>query len=138
MVSIKISRGKFPRPGPDTSALRMLERLTAVKTKNSQEQPQFSPPPPLECKTNTFAKSDSDLLKKYGRDISCKVAECYRHLYGGGQVCAPDHTIVCKILQLCRAISSLTFDVSPVHLLKRPYFQGALSSSDDGYCAYWS
>ena len=30
MVSIKISRGKFPRPGPDTSALRMLERLTAV------------------------------------------------------------------------------------------------------------
>ena len=31
MVSIKISRGKFPRPGPDTSALRMLVRLTAVK-----------------------------------------------------------------------------------------------------------
>ena len=33
MVSIKISRGKFPRPGPDTSALRMLGRLTAVKFK---------------------------------------------------------------------------------------------------------
>ena len=31
MVSVKISRGKFPRPGPDMSALRMLERLTAVK-----------------------------------------------------------------------------------------------------------
>ena len=31
MVAIKISRGKFSRPGPDTSALRMLERLTAVK-----------------------------------------------------------------------------------------------------------
>ena len=30
MVAIKISRGKFSRPGPDTSALRMLERLTAV------------------------------------------------------------------------------------------------------------
>ena len=28
--------------------------------------------------------------------------------------------------------------VSPVHLLKCPYFQGALSSADDGYCAYWS
>ena len=33
MVSIKIPRGKFPRPGPDTSALRMLERLTAVKSR---------------------------------------------------------------------------------------------------------
>ena len=31
MVSIKISRGKFPRPGPGTSALRMLLRSTAVK-----------------------------------------------------------------------------------------------------------
>ena len=31
MVAIKISRGEFSRPGPDTSALRMLERLTAVK-----------------------------------------------------------------------------------------------------------
>ena len=30
MVSIKISRGKFPRPGPGKSALRMLLRLTAV------------------------------------------------------------------------------------------------------------
>ena len=31
MVSIKISRRKFSRPGPGTSALRMLERLTGVK-----------------------------------------------------------------------------------------------------------
>ena len=31
MVSIKISRGKFPLPGPGTSALRMLLRSTAVK-----------------------------------------------------------------------------------------------------------
>ena len=32
MVSIKISRGKFHRPGPSTSALRMLFCLTVVKT----------------------------------------------------------------------------------------------------------
>ena len=31
-------------------------------TTNSQVQPP-GPPPPLGCKTNTFAKSDSDLLK---------------------------------------------------------------------------
>ena len=31
MFSIKISRGEFPRPGPGTSAMRMLLRLTAVK-----------------------------------------------------------------------------------------------------------
>ena len=31
MVSIKISRGKFPRRGPGTSPLHMLLRLTAGK-----------------------------------------------------------------------------------------------------------
>ena len=72
-------------------------------------------------------------VETYRRYISCKVAEFYRRLYGGGQVCAPHHTIVCKILRLCEAISSLTFDVSPVYLLKCSFFQGALSSSDDGY-----
>ena len=35
MVSIKISRGKFPRPEPGTSALRMLLRLTAVNVEAS-------------------------------------------------------------------------------------------------------
>ena len=42
-----------------------------------------------------------------------KVMKFYRkRLYGGGQVCAPHHTNVCKILQLCEAISSLAKDVS--------------------------
>ena len=36
MVSIKISRGKFPRPRPSTNALRMLLRLTAVNSFNSE------------------------------------------------------------------------------------------------------
>ena len=35
MVSIKISREKFPRAGPSTSALLMLLRLTAVNSESS-------------------------------------------------------------------------------------------------------
>ena len=47
MVSIKISRGKFPRPGPGTSALRMLLRLTAVKGRRAEKKILESRPPLL-------------------------------------------------------------------------------------------
>ena len=38
MVSTKISRGKFPRPGPGTSALRMLLRLTTANQQAAYSQ----------------------------------------------------------------------------------------------------
>ena len=41
----------------------------------------------------------------------------------GGQVRASHHRNVCKILGLCGAISLLSLDVSPLNLIKLPYFK---------------
>ena len=62
-------------------------------------------------KISEVAKFEGDRMKtnKGTTPQSCKI---YRHLYGGGQVCAPHQTNVCKILRLFRAISLLFSDMS--------------------------
>ena len=52
------------------------------------------------------------LAKIYDREI----AKFYRRLYGGGQVCAPNHTNVCNISRLCGAVSSSVSNISPSNL----------------------
>ena len=45
---------------------------------------------------------------------------------GRGQVRAPHHTNVCKVLRLCGAISSLSLDVSPLNLVSYLVFKALL------------
>ena len=45
---------------------------------------------------------------------------------GAGQVRAPYHTNVCKVLRLCGAISSLSLDVSPLNLVSYLVFKALL------------
>ena len=79
-------------------------------------------------KISTNAKFESDLLKtneRYNSRSRNFTDACMVGMGegGGGQVRASHHRNVCKILGLCGAISLLSLDVSPLNLIKLPYFK---------------